>query len=68
MIEVARIDHIVLRTTKLSEMLEFYCGVLGCKIEREVSYDLGTTQLRAGSALIDLIRADSQLGKLSGAT
>ena len=27
MIEVAGIDHIVLRTTKLQEMLNFYCNV-----------------------------------------
>ena len=66
MIEVAGIDHIVLRTTKLNEMLNFYCDVLGCKIERETSHELGITQLQAGNALIDLVRVDSQLGKLGG--
>lgn len=66
MIDVAGIDHIVLRTTKRNEMLDFYCGVLGCKIERESSKELGLTQLRAGSALIDLVSVDSKLGKLGG--
>ncbi len=66
MIEVAGIDHIVLRTTKLDKMLNFYCGVLGCKIERETSREIGITQLRAGNALIDLLTVDSRLGKLGG--
>jgi catechol-2,3-dioxygenase len=65
-IEVAGIDHIVLRTTKLDEMLFFYNGVLGCTVERETSPEMGLTQLRAGSALIDLVRVDSELGKLGG--
>jgi len=66
MIEVVGIDHIVLRTTKINEMLDFYCGVLNCKVERETSHEMGITQLRAGSALIDLVRVDSQIGKLGG--
>jgi len=66
MIEIIGIDHIVLRTTKLDEMLGFYCDVLGCKIERKNSRKLGLTQLRAGNALIDLVRVDSQIGKLGG--
>ena len=65
-IEVAGIDHIVLRTTKLDEKLFFYNGVLGCTVERETSPEMGLTQLRAGSALIDLVRVDSELGKLGG--
>lgn len=66
MIKVVGIDHIVLRTTKLNEMLIFYCEILGCKVERESSYEIGITQLRAGSALIDLVRVDSKIGKLGG--
>ena len=66
MIEVAGIDHIVLRTTKLGEMLDFYSNMLGCKVERETPDDVGLTQLRAGSALIDLVTVDSQLGKPGG--
>jgi catechol 2,3-dioxygenase-like lactoylglutathione lyase family enzyme len=66
MFEVAGIDHIVLRTTKLQAMLEFYAGVLGCEVERETSPQTGLTQLRAGNALIDLVVVDSLLGKLGG--
>ena len=67
MFELAGIDHIVLRTTKLQAMLEFYNGILGCKVERETSPKTGLTQLRAGNALIDLLVVDSRLGKLGGA-
>ena len=66
MIEVAGIDHIVLRTTKLKDMLEFYCNVLGCTVERETTIETGLTQLRAGSALIDLVTVDSDLGRMGG--
>ena len=66
MFEVAGIDHIVLRTTKLHEMLNFYSEVLGCKVERETPTEIGLTQLRAGNALIDLLTVDSRLGKMGG--
>jgi len=65
MISIIAIDHIVLRTTKLAEMLLFYGKVLGCNIERELP-ELGLTQLRAGNALIDLVDVNSELGKLGG--
>ncbi len=66
MIKIAALDHIVLRTTKLDEMLGFYCEVLGCKIERETPAETGLTQLRAGTALIDLVTVDSDLGRTGG--
>jgi len=66
MIDIAAIDHIVLRTSKLEEMLQFYCDVLGCSVERELSSEFGLTQLRAGSALIDLVTVDGKLGKMGG--
>lgn len=66
MLEIVGIDHIVLRTTKLPEMLYFYTEVLGCKVERETSTEIGLTQLRAGNALIDLVTVDSQIGKMGG--
>ena len=66
MLEVVCIDHIVLRTTKLGEMLDFYSEFLGCKVERETSEETGLTQLRAGNALIDLVVVDTSLGKLGG--
>jgi glyoxylase I family protein len=55
------IDHIVLRVRDLPRALEFYCGTLGCTVEREQPA-LGLTQLRAGGSLIDLVTADGPLG------
>lgn len=64
--EIAAIDHIVLRTSRLQEMLDFYCGVLGCVVERETPAELGLIQLRAGNALIDLVTLDGELGRKGG--
>ena len=66
MFAISGIDHIVLRTTKLNKMLDFYSGILGCKVDRETSEETGLIQLRAGKALIDLVVVDSRLGKLGG--
>jgi len=66
MITIKGIDHVVFRTTKLDEMLHFYCDVLGCEIERRLSPDVGLVQLRAGNALIDLVPFDSEMGKAGG--
>ena len=65
-IEIDGIDHIVLRTANLVAMLEFYIQVLNCRVERETSPELGLTQLRAGSSLIDIVDVDSQIGKTGG--
>jgi glyoxylase I family protein len=58
---VQGIDHIVLRVRQLQRSLAFYCGILGCVIEREQP-QLGLTQLRAGRSLIDLVTLDGPLG------
>jgi glyoxylase I family protein len=55
------IDHIVLRVRERSRALAFYCELLGCTVEREQP-ELGLTQLRAGSSLIDLVTLDGPLG------
>ena len=55
------IDHIVLRVRQLTRSLAFYCDLLGCTVERQEP-DLGLTQLRAGSSLIDLVTLDGPLG------
>lgn len=47
------IDHLVLRVHDMPLMLDFYCQVLGCHIEK-VQETIGLWQLRCGSALIDL--------------
>ena len=58
---VQGIDHIVLRVRERSRAIAFYCEVLGCTVEREQP-ELGLTQLRAGSSLIDLVTLDGPLG------
>jgi glyoxylase I family protein len=50
------IDHVVLRATDPAGLERFYMDVLGCTFERRQ----GTlTQLRAGSALIDIVPANA---------
>ena len=58
---IGGIDHIVLRVRDVARALEFYCGALGCRVEREQRAQ-GLTQLRAGRSLIDLVTADGPLG------
>lgn len=65
MIEVKGLDHIVLRTSNLEGMLHFYRDILHCPVERELP-ELGLTQLRAGTSIIDLVSVDSELGQLGG--
>lgn len=67
MIRIRKIDHIVLRSTNIREMIRFYRDVLGCTLERELSPEQGLVQLRAGDALIDLVAVDSVLGRAGGA-
>jgi glyoxylase I family protein len=66
MIEIYGLDHIVLRTSNMDEMLHFYGTILGCPVERELSPEFGLVQLRAGTALIDLVAVDSELGRIGG--
>ena len=66
MIEIQAIDHIVLRTDKVRELIQFYCDVLGCTIERETTKEVGLTQLRAGNALIDIADVNGKIGKAGG--
>lgn len=66
MIRIREIDHLVLRVAELPRMLEFYCGVLGCTLERRED-GLGLVQLRAGRSLIDLVTLDGPLGAAGGA-
>ena len=60
------IDHVVLRVVDLTRATRFYEDVLGCRIERDRP-ELGMTQLRVGTALIDLIAIDGRLGRQGGA-
>ncbi|HEX5341430.1 MAG TPA: VOC family protein [Duganella sp.] len=66
MISIREIDHIVLRVVDLERMLAFYCGALGCPVEKRQD-EIGLVQLRAGSSLIDLVPLDGKLGREGGA-
>ena len=66
MIRLREIDHLVLRVADLERMLAFYCGALGCTVERRVD-SLGLVQLRAGRSILDLVPVDGALGRAGGA-
>ena len=66
MIKVKKLDHIVLRAQDAERLVDFYCKVLGCTVERRPSPNLGLVQLRAGDALIDIVAVDSELGRMGG--
>ncbi|WP_020654645.1 VOC family protein [Massilia niastensis] len=65
-IRVRGLDHLVLRVVDLDAMLAFYVGVLGCQVELRRD-EIGLVQLRAGSAMIDLVPVDGKLGRMGGA-
>lgn len=62
MFTIQGLDHIVLRTNHIKEMLYFYCDILGCTIEREQP-KINLTQLRAGSNLIDIVEVDTAVAQ-----
>ena len=66
MIKPVAIDHIVLRSARYRELIDFYCDVIGCTLERETTAEFGLTQLRAGNALIDIVDVNGELGKAGG--
>lgn len=66
MLQISHLDHIVLRVIDLDVMCSFYCGVLGCTVERRQD-EIGLLQLRAGTCLVDLVPVDGQLGRVGGA-
>ena len=65
MFTVKGLDHLVLRTDQVTEMLAFYRDALGCHLEREVA-DLGLYQIRVGVTLVDLVDVQGELGRVGG--
>ena len=61
-----QIDHVVLCVSDAGAMVDFYCNVLGCSVERRQEA-IGLIQLRAGQSLIDLVPVDGKLGRMGGA-
>ena len=65
-IDIAALDHVVLRVADLARATIFYRDVLGCPVEKWQP-EIGLLQLRAGSALIDLVTLDGKIGREGGA-
>ena len=65
-VQVVGLDHVVLRVADLERSSAFYRDVLDCRVEKWQP-ELGLLQLRAGSALIDLVSLDGRLGRAGGA-
>ena len=63
---IRNIDHVVVRVADMDQALRFYCEVLGCAVAKRRD-DLGMIHLHAGSAMIDLVDIDGQLGRMGGA-
>jgi len=64
-ISILDIDHLVLRTEHLEQMISFYTGVLGMTVERRAD-SIGLIQLRAGRSLLDIVPVDGELGRKGG--
>jgi glyoxylase I family protein len=65
-ISIREIDHVVLRVADLERVQAFYRDVLGCAEVRRQD-EIGLVQLRAGSAMLDLVPVDGKLGRVGGA-
>lgn len=65
MFTIKAIDHVVLRANDLERLVAFYVDVLGCTVDKR-NDPLGLVHLRAGSALIDLVSVDGELGRRGG--
>lgn len=66
-IDIALIDHVVLRTNHLQRMIAFYRDVLGCPVERGPG-EARLAQLRAGSSLIDILEVSDPIDADDDAT
>jgi catechol 2,3-dioxygenase-like lactoylglutathione lyase family enzyme len=63
---IVAIDHVVFRVTDLDKVSSFYVEVLGARWEKRQER-IGLYQLRLGSALVDLVPVDGELGRMGGA-
>ena len=66
MINIAAIDHVVLRVADLDLAMRFYTEVLGARLEK-AQEAIGLYQLRIGTALLDLVPVGGKLGVMGGA-
>ena len=63
-LRIKGLDHVVLRVADIDRAIAFYEQVLGLHVERRLP-EIGLVQLRAGSAMIDLVprREDENDGR-----
>jgi len=64
-INIRLIDHVVIRVNNLEQMVDFYCDVLGCRVERGPG-EMRLAQLRAGNSLIDLLDVTGPVARAGG--
>lgn len=62
MFQLVGLDHIVLNTSNSTAMVDFYCNILGCHVEK-IQEEIGLIQLRAGDSLIDLFKSTENLSQ-----
>ena len=62
--EISRLDHVVLRTGQLPEMLAFY-EHLGASVERDVIEKMGMVQMRLGDSMMDILDINGPIAKMS---
>ncbi len=67
MIRIRELDHIVLGVNDPQAMIDFYCEVLGCRLEK-CKEAPGRIQLRAGNSLVGLVPVDNGPGRADAAT
>ena len=65
-LQLAGLDHVVLRVRDIDAMLAFYRDVLGCALAKH-NEPLGLYHLDAGGSMIDLVTLDGKLGQAGGA-
>lgn len=61
--EIARLDHLVLRTNQIDALLGFY-ELFGATVERDLREKMGMLQLRLGDSMMDIVDADGVVGKM----
>jgi glyoxylase I family protein len=60
-VNIAGLDHVVLRVGDLDRAIAFYENILNCHVERRLDQPK-LVQLRAGASLIDLVPASASPG------
>ena len=60
MFKIKRLDHLVIRTDNIKEMISFYCFILGYKVQRDNLKESGLIELNAGESMIDLFDVSNE--------